>query len=84
MAIHSNILAWRIPRTEELGRLQPMGSQRVRHDWETNTFTFIAYTLNIIIEEKKGWISSFKLSTKKSLGSEDFTDEFYPRSKELI
>ena len=32
MATHSNILAWRIPRTEETGRLQSMGSQRVRHD----------------------------------------------------
>ena len=32
MAIHSSILAWRIPRTEEPGRLQSMGSQRVRHD----------------------------------------------------
>ena len=32
MATHSNILAWRIPRTEEPGRLQSMGSQRVRHD----------------------------------------------------
>ena len=29
MAPHPSILAWRIPRTEELGRLQPMGSQRV-------------------------------------------------------
>ena len=29
---HSSILAWRIPRTEEPGRLQSMGSQRVRHD----------------------------------------------------
>ena len=27
MATHSIILAWRIPRTEELGRLQSMGSQ---------------------------------------------------------
>ena len=27
-----NILAWRIPWTEEPGRLHPMGSQRVRHD----------------------------------------------------
>jgi len=32
MAIHSNILAWRIPWTEEPGRTQSMGSQRVRHD----------------------------------------------------
>ena len=32
MATHSNILAWRIPWTEEPGRLQSMGSQRVGHD----------------------------------------------------
>ena len=32
MATHSSILAWRIPWTEEPSRLQPMVSQRVRHD----------------------------------------------------
>ena len=32
MAIHSNILAWRIPWTEESGGLQSMGSQRDGHD----------------------------------------------------
>ena len=32
MATYSSILAWRIPWTEEPGRLQSMGSQRVRHD----------------------------------------------------
>ena len=32
MATHSNILAWKIPRTEEPGRLMCMGPQRVRHD----------------------------------------------------
>ena len=32
MASHSNILAWRIPWTEEPGDLPSMGSQRVRHD----------------------------------------------------
>ena len=32
MAIHSSILAWRIPWTEEPGRLQSTGSQRVGHD----------------------------------------------------
>ena len=32
MAIHSSILAWKIPWTEEAGRLQSMGSQRVGHD----------------------------------------------------
>ena len=32
MAAHSSILAWKIPWTEELGRLQSMGSQRVGND----------------------------------------------------
>ena len=32
MATHSSICAWRTPWTEELGRLQSMESQRVRHD----------------------------------------------------
>ena len=36
MATHSNILAWKIPWTEEPGRLQSMGSQRVRHNWATD------------------------------------------------
>ena len=40
MATHSSILAWGTPWTEEPGELQSMGSQRVRHDWETNTLTF--------------------------------------------
>ena len=31
MAVHSSILAWRIPWTEEPGRLQSMGLQRVGH-----------------------------------------------------
>ena len=33
MAIHSGILAWRIPWTEELGELQSIESHRVGHDW---------------------------------------------------
>ena len=32
MATHSSILAWKIPWTEEHGRLQSTGSQRVGHD----------------------------------------------------
>ena len=32
IAPHSSILAWRTPRTEEPGRLQSVGSQRVGHD----------------------------------------------------
>ena len=32
MATHSSTLAWKIPRTEEPGGLQSMGSQKVGHD----------------------------------------------------
>ena len=37
MATHSSILSWNIPWTEETGRLQSKGTQRVRHDWVTST-----------------------------------------------
>ena len=40
MTTHSCVLPWRIPWTEEPGRLQSMESQRVRHIGATNTFTF--------------------------------------------
>jgi len=39
IATHSSIIAWRIPWTEEPGRLQSMRSQRVGHDRVTNTLT---------------------------------------------
>ena len=42
LATHSSTLARRIPWTEELGRLQSMGLQRVGHDCVTNTFTFLS------------------------------------------
>jgi len=35
MEMHSRILAWEIPWTEESGGLQSMGLQRVRYDWAT-------------------------------------------------
>ena len=43
MATHSNTLVWKIPWTEEPGRLQSMGSLRVRHDRATSLslFTFM-------------------------------------------
>ena len=46
MAPHSCTLAWKIPWTEEPGRLQSMGSLRVGHDWATSLslFTFMHWT----------------------------------------
>ena len=55
MATHSTILPWRIPWTEEPGKLQSMGSQRVRHDWVTNIFFKDLYseTCKILMKEIK-------------------------------
>ena len=38
IAIRSSIFAWKIPWTEEPDGLRFMASQRVKHDWVTNTY----------------------------------------------
>ena len=45
MATHSGTLAWKSPWTEELGRPQSMGSQRVGHDAELERLHFINFIL---------------------------------------
>ena len=45
MAPHSSTLVWKIPWTEEPGRLQSMGSLRVGHNWATSLFTFHFHAL---------------------------------------
>ena len=45
MATHSSTLAWKIPWTEGPGRLQSMGSQRVRHNWGTSLMDFVGQKL---------------------------------------
>ena len=45
MAPHSSTLAWKIPWMEEPGRLQSMGSLRVRHDWVTSLSLFTFHAL---------------------------------------
>ena len=57
MATHSSVLAWRIPWTEKPGRLQAMGSHRVRHDW-SDTAMAILY-----------WCFSFWLTSLCIIGS---------------
>ena len=71
MATHSSILAWEIPRTEEPGGLQSIGSQRVRHDLVTKQQQhlllkcFSAHTHT----HTHTLISPYYLSKKKILGS---------------
>ena len=63
MAPHSSTLAWKIPWTEEPGRLQSMRSLRVRHDWATSLslFTFMHWrrkwqpTPVFLPGESQGW-----------------------------
>ena len=59
MAPHSSTLAWKIPWTEEPGRVQSMGSQRVGHDWATNTFTFSLSGLKVVfmVMDAQGFLS---------------------------
>ena len=63
MATHSSALAWKIPWLEEPGRLQSMGSRRVRHDWATSLslFTFMHWRRKwqpipvFLPRESQGW-----------------------------
>ena len=49
MVTHSSTLAWKIPWTEEPGRLQSMGSQRVGHAWATSFSLFTFHTLYALL-----------------------------------
>ena len=51
MAVHSSTIAWKIPWTEEPGRLQFMGSQRVGHDWVTS----LSLDWFLVWSDKKHW-----------------------------
>ena len=53
MTMHSSTLAWKIPWMEEPGKLQSLGSQRVRHDSETS-FSFFHDTGLAFLCKKKG------------------------------
>ena len=48
MATHSSNVAWKIPWTEEPGGLQSMGSQRVRHDWATYSYSYTVKGFGIV------------------------------------
>ena len=65
MATHSSILAWRVPWTEEFGRLQSVGLQRVRQDWATKR-AFIEHRVPGIVVEAKETSSLALLSHANS------------------
>ena len=94
LATHSSILAWRIPWTEEPGRLQSIGSHRVRQDGsnlaciaETDWVKQIAFPVSVGLSqcfegwrEQKGWVRNNQLSLPTSeLGTSVFSC-LYPQT----
>ena len=79
MATHSSILVWRILWTEEPGRLQSMGSQRVRHDWATSLslsdilltsplpHSSLSHLLHLYVKWESGRLPSSAILSKGSL-----------------
>ena len=65
MAIHSSTIAWKIPWTEKPGRLQSMGSQRVRHNWATTCVNMdnITSLVKLAWEVNVGIYKAFEIST---------------------
>ena len=74
-ATHSSTLAWRIPWTEEPGRLQSIGSQRIRHDWATEQWqeynTTMYSTILLLVKGKYTFpgLSHWRLSLHWQLAS---------------
>ena len=76
MATPSNILAWRIPWTDEPGRLESMGSQRVRHHWSD-----LAHTHGLSCHLVKMEMS-FSKKKEKNILVDDGSTVYYNAVKE--
>ena len=74
MATHSSILAWKIPWTEEAGRLQFMGSQRLGHDWATFFLSSLTYWASLVAQRVKH-LPAMQETWVQSLGQEDPLEE---------
>ena len=61
MTTYSNVLAWRIPWTEEPGGPQSIGLQRVRHEWSDLAHVYTSIIFNGDVLE------AFPLSSEKTL-----------------
>ena len=83
MATHYSVPAKRIPWTEEPGRLQPMGLQRVRHDWNDLAPTHIGLRSTLVIflepdilECKVKWALG-SITASKASGSDGIPVELF-------
>ena len=97
MAPHSSTLAWKIPWTEEPGRLQSMGSRRVGQDWATSLslFTFMHWRREVATHPsvlawripgtgEPGGLPSMGLHRVGYNGSDLAAAAFYPGSERNI
>ena len=74
MEIHSSILAWRIPWTEEPSGLQSIGSQRVRHNWtnlacmHVKRYLWLSYQgdTTVFCEERPGMLLNLQWCSKQN------------------
>ena len=73
MATYSSILAWRISWTEEPGRLQSIGSQRVGQDWAVNTNTVFPHLLMKVKEETEKTALNLNIQKTKIMASGPIT-----------
>ena len=71
MATHSSTLAWKIPWTEEPGRLQSMGSQTVGHDWATSWASLVAQTVKRLsaMQETRVWSLGWEDPLEKEMAA---------------
>ena len=72
MAIHSSILAWKIPQTEKPGSLQSMGSQRVGHDWATSLSVYLCIL-------GSSFIHIISADSDEFLLWQEYTEELYKK-----
>ena len=74
MATHSSTLAWKIPWTEEPGRLKSMGSQRVGHDWATS----LLIILDLLGHLSPTTLSEGYIRIKVRFWPNSWLNEFWP------
>ena len=74
MAAYSNILAWKIPWTDESGRLQSMGSHRVGQDW-SNLAAVAAASRTYLVAQMVKHLPTMRETRVQSLGWEDLLEK---------
>ena len=82
MAPHSSTLAWKIPWTEETGKLQSMGLQRVGHNWATSLHILLKRAS--LVAQTVKHLPAMQETQVQSLGLEDpLEKEMAPHSSTL-